>query len=92
MIDPAVQHHLVDAIAAGPAARPPRSALPAGLTPREAEVLTLIAAGLTNAEIAGRLVVSEAAVKSQINHLLAKTGARDRAQAVTFAYQHGLAG
>jgi DNA-binding NarL/FixJ family response regulator len=91
VIDPAVQHHLVDAIAAGPAARPPRSALPAGLTPREAEVLTLIAAGLTNAEIAGRLVVSEGTVKSHINHLLAKTGARDRAQAVTFAYQHGLA-
>jgi len=92
VIDPAVQHHLVDAIAAAPAARPPRSALPAGLTPREAEVLTLIAAGLSNAEIASRLVVTEGTVKSHVNHLLAKTGARDRAQAVTFAYRHGLAG
>ena len=92
VIDPAVQHHLVDAIAAAPAARQPRSDLPAGLTPREAEVLTLIAAGLSNAEIAGRLVVTEGTVKSHINHLLAKTGARDRAQAVTFAYRHGLAG
>jgi DNA-binding NarL/FixJ family response regulator len=94
-IDPAVQHHLVDAIAAAPPpatrpATPGATALPGGLTPREAEVLTLIADGLSNAEIAARLVVSEATVKSHINHLLTKIGARDRAQAVTYAYQHGL--
>jgi DNA-binding NarL/FixJ family response regulator len=88
-IDPAVQHHLVRAIATGPAiAATPQ--LPAGLTQREAEVLTLIAQGLSNMEIAGRLVVSETTVKSHINHLFAKTGVRDRAQAVTYAYQHGL--
>jgi DNA-binding NarL/FixJ family response regulator len=104
VIDPAVQHHLVDAIAVAPAAagpgdspaagttepgapgRPP----PDGLTPREAEVLGLIAEGLSNAEIARRLVVSEATVKSHVNHLLAKIGARDRAQAVSYAYRHGL--
>jgi DNA-binding NarL/FixJ family response regulator len=84
-IDPAVQHHLVEAVAAGPE-------LPHGLTPREAEVLTLIAEGLTNAEIAERLVVAEATVKSHVNHVFTKTGVRDRAQAVTYAYRHGLAG
>jgi DNA-binding NarL/FixJ family response regulator len=98
VIDPAVQRLLVDAVAAGarpsPAepAEPARAAAPPdGLTPREAEVLGLIAAGLSNAEIAARLVVSEATVKSHINHLLPKIGARDRAQAVSYAYQRGLA-
>jgi DNA-binding NarL/FixJ family response regulator len=90
-IDPAVQHHLVDALAASPsAAHDERPRLPDGLTPREAEVLALIAQGLSNAEIADRLVVNETTVKSHINHLFAKTGVRDRAQAVTYAYQHGL--
>jgi DNA-binding NarL/FixJ family response regulator len=87
-IDPAVQHHLVDALAtAAPAAT---GALPDGLTPREAEVLSLIADGLSNAEIAHHLVVSEATVKSHINHLFTKIGARDRAQAVAYAYRHDL--
>lgn len=92
VIDPAVQHHVVDAIATGSPTTDlrPLSPLPAGLTRREAQVLSLIAAGKSNREIAGELVVSEGTVKSHINHLLAKTGARDRAQAVTFAYQHGL--
>jgi DNA-binding NarL/FixJ family response regulator len=94
-LDPAVQRHLVEAIAGGPAdpapagATPPAS-LPDSLTPREAEVLTLIAAGLSNTEIAERLVVSEATVKSHVNHMLPKIGARDRAQAVGYAYRHGL--
>jgi DNA-binding NarL/FixJ family response regulator len=90
-IDPAVQHHLLDVIAsptATPADRTPQ--YPDGLTRREAEVLALIAQGLSNAEIAGQLVVSETTVKSHINHLFAKTGVRDRAQAVTYAYHHGL--
>jgi DNA-binding NarL/FixJ family response regulator len=85
VIDPAVQHHLVDAVAGG-------TELPDGLTPREAEVLTLIAQGLSNSEIATHLVVSEATVKSHINHLFTKTGVRDRAQAVTYAFRHGLVG
>ena len=95
VIDPTVQHHLVDAIAiAGPSpvqSRPSAAGLPDGITPREAEVLSLIATGLSNAEIAAHLVVSEGTVKSHINHLFAKIDARDRAQAVTYAYQHGLA-
>lgn len=94
-IDPAVQRHLVEAIAdspgPGPEPRPGQPQLPDGLTPREAEVLTLIAEGLSNAEIAARLVVTEATVKSHINHLLTKTGCRDRAQAVSYAYRQGLA-
>jgi DNA-binding NarL/FixJ family response regulator len=88
-IDPAVQHHLVSANATSPSTAAAQH-LPAGLTQREAEVLTLIAQGLSNTEIADRLTVSETTVKSHINHLFAKTGVRDRAQAVTYAYQHGL--
>ena len=90
-LDPAVQLHLVEAIADGVPSGPAPTLLPDGLTPREAEVLTLIAAGLSNTEIAERLVVSEATVKSHVNHMLAKIGARDRAQAVGYAYRHGLA-
>jgi DNA-binding NarL/FixJ family response regulator len=91
-IDPAVQHHLLDAIAgAGDPSVRKDDSLPDGLTAREAEVLSLIAKGLSNAEIAAQLVVSETTVKSHINHLFAKTGVRDRAQAVTYAYKHGMA-
>ena len=64
---------------------------PDGLTYREAEVLTLLASGLSNAEIAQRLFLSNATVKTHINRIFAKTGARDRAQAVRYAYQHGMA-
>jgi DNA-binding NarL/FixJ family response regulator len=93
-IDPSVQHHLLEAIATAPEdpVAPANPELPDGLTPREAEVLSLIAQGLSNGEIAERLYVSETTVKSHINHLFAKTGVRDRAQAVTYAYRHGLAG
>ena len=63
-----------------------------GLTAREVDVLRLIAAGKSNPEIARELFVSEATVKTHVNHVFAKTGARDRAQAVRFAYQHGLVG
>ena len=93
-IDPAVQHHLVKAIARTAPLQwtpPDQSQLPDGLTPREAAVLTLIAEGLSNAEIAERLTVTETTIKSHINHLYGKTGARDRAQAVAYAYRHGLA-
>ena len=54
-------------------------------------MLTLLAAGLSNTEIAQRLFLNHATVKTHINRIFAKTGARDRAQAVRYAYQHGLA-
>ena len=66
--------------------------LPDGLTPREAEVLVLIAGGLSNAQICARLVVSQATVKTHINRIFAKIGAHDRAQAVRYAYRNNLAG
>jgi DNA-binding NarL/FixJ family response regulator len=93
-LDPAVQMHLIEAITTTNATSDPSATsvaeLPDGLTPREAEVLGLIGAGLSNAEIAAQLFVSEATVKSHVNHLLPKIGARDRAQAVGYAYRHGL--
>jgi DNA-binding NarL/FixJ family response regulator len=95
-LDPAVQHHVVSALAdvtqtAAASGGEPSVELPDELTPREAEVLVLIADGLTNAEIAERLVVSQTTVKSHINHLFAKAALRDRAQAVNYAYRTGIA-
>jgi DNA-binding NarL/FixJ family response regulator len=88
-LDPSVQRRLVESLVApAPSAR--AATLPDGLTPREGEVLALIAAGLSNHDIAARLVVSLATVKTHVNRILAKTGSRDRAQAVAYAYQHGI--
>jgi len=89
-LDPAIQQRLVLAVVESrPAAHAPE--LPDGLTARETEVLRLIAAGLSNAEIAAALVVSRATVKTHVNRVFAKTGARDRAQAVRYAYERGIA-
>jgi DNA-binding NarL/FixJ family response regulator len=91
-LDPVIQQRLVAAVVdAEPISHPHAQALPDDLTPREADVLKLIAAGLSNAEIAAALVVSNATVKTHVNHIFAKTGARDRAQAVRYAYRHGIA-
>lgn len=90
-LDPSVQRRLLEALARTPA-EPPAELPPSdGLTPREADVLRLIAAGRSNDEIARELYVSAATVKTHINHLLAKTGARDRAQLVRYAYRTGFA-
>ncbi|MFZ0218303.1 MAG: response regulator transcription factor, partial [Candidatus Dormiibacterota bacterium] len=80
-----------DAIEAEAATAPPApAAAPDGMTPRELEVLRLIAQGLSNQQIASGLFVSEATVKTHINNLFSKTGVRDRAQAVAYAYERGL--
>ncbi len=92
-LSPKVQRRLLERVTSeavpAPCALP--SELPDGLTPREAEVLVLIADGLSNREIARALHVSAATVKTHINNLFAKTGARDRTQAVRYAYGRGLA-
>jgi DNA-binding NarL/FixJ family response regulator len=87
VLDPAVQRRLV---AAAGGVAPATEGFPDGLTAREVEVLRLVAGGLSNREIAKRLYVTEATVKSHINRLFAKAGVRDRAQAVRYAYRHGL--
>ncbi|MEZ0166202.1 response regulator [Kineococcus sp. LSe6-4] len=88
VLDADVQARLLRA--AGTPVPPPPVELPDGLTEREAEVLRLIAAGRSNQEVARELVVSVATVKTHVNHLFAKTGSRDRAQAVAYAHAHGL--
>jgi len=74
----------------GPGAPPDRAGPAGGLTRREAEVLAEVAAGLSNAEIAAKLFISDTTVKTHVNHLLVKTGMRDRAQLVAYAYRLGL--
>jgi DNA-binding NarL/FixJ family response regulator len=96
MVSPRITRQLLDRFSAhlpDPAA--PRAAGGApldGLTEREREVFTEVARGLTNAEIAARLHLSEATVKTHLTRVLAKLGLRDRVQVVIHAYQNGLAG
>jgi DNA-binding NarL/FixJ family response regulator len=92
VLDPAVQQRLLSAAVRAPAAAPAGPATADDdLTPREAEVLRLIAAGKSNREIARALFVSEATVKTHVNRIFAKTGSRNRGQAVHYAYTHGYA-
>jgi len=89
LLAPSVTRRLIEAFAARPAAVAPSPSRLASLTPRERDILMLVARGLSNTEIASDLVVSEATVKTHVGHLLAKLGLRDRVQAVILAYETG---
>ncbi|WEO94830.1 response regulator transcription factor [Streptomyces sp. FXJ1.172] len=90
-LSPSVQRRLLERLSQPePGPVPAAEPAPDGLTARETEVLRLIAEGLSNQEIARRLHVSTATVKTHINNLFAKTGLKDRAQAVRYAYGKGL--
>jgi DNA-binding NarL/FixJ family response regulator len=90
LLSPSITRRLVEEFAARTDPLEPSAALLEELTPREREVLVLVARGLSNGEIAKRLVVTEATVKSHVGSLLMKLGLRDRVQAVVFAYEHGI--
>jgi DNA-binding NarL/FixJ family response regulator len=93
LLSPSVTRRVIDRMARHPP--PEAGGLDGGaieqLTPREGEVLELLAGGLSNAEIANELVIEESTVKTHVKRVLMKLGLRDRVQAVIFAYEHGLA-
>jgi DNA-binding NarL/FixJ family response regulator len=90
LLSPSITRRLIEDFAARSDPIEPPAAVLAELTPREREVLVLVAHGLSNAEIAARLIVTEATVKSHVGAVLLKLGLRDRVQAVVFAYEHGI--
>jgi DNA-binding NarL/FixJ family response regulator len=93
VFDPRVHDMLLAATAAPTQLARPESCRPAppdGLTHREAEILGLIARGMTNPEIAGRLYLSNHTIKTHINRIFAKTGSRDRAAAISYAHRHDI--
>jgi DNA-binding NarL/FixJ family response regulator len=90
LLAPSVTRRLIHQFAQRPAARRTDAGALEGLTEREREVLTFVARGRSNAEIAEHLVLSEGTVKTHIKHIFAKLDLRDRAQAVVFAYDNGL--
>jgi DNA-binding NarL/FixJ family response regulator len=90
LLAPTVTRRLISEFARQRPAAPEPAAAVAELTPRETEVLRLLAEGLSNPEIAGRLVITEETVKTHVSRVLHKLALRDRAQAVVFAYESGL--
>jgi len=90
LLAPSVTRRLIAEFAARTHGNRPRPAALNALTPRETDVLRLIARGLSNQEIAAELVVAEQTVKSHVGRILTKFDLRDRAQAVVFAYETGL--
>jgi DNA-binding NarL/FixJ family response regulator len=100
VLDSAVQQRLIQLVVAESAAGGPAASAPAavaapaeidGLTPREADVVRLVARGLNNRQVAKEMFVSEATVKTHLNHVLAKLAMRDRAALIAWAWRHGLA-
>ena len=89
-LDPSVTGRVLQSYRDGRGPTPARDARVDELTPRELEVLQLVAKGSTNAEIAETLFISEVTVKTHISHILTKTHSRDRAAAIVFAYENGL--
>ena len=90
LLDPAITRSVIEEFAARPAVRRELADKLDELTPREREVFSLVARGLSNAEIARELVVSEGTVKSHVAHVLLKLGLRDRVQSVIYAYEAGV--
>jgi RNA polymerase sigma factor (sigma-70 family) len=90
LLDPAITRSVIEEFASRPAVRRELAAKVEELTPREREVFTLVARGLSNSEIARELVVSEGTVKTHVAHILLKLDLRDRVQAVVLAYESGL--
>jgi DNA-binding NarL/FixJ family response regulator len=90
LLSPSITRRLIEDFAARSDPLEPPTALLEQVTRREREVLVLVARGLSNSEIADRLVVTEATVKSHVGSILMKLDLRDRVQAVVFAYEHGI--
>jgi DNA-binding NarL/FixJ family response regulator len=90
LLDPAITRSVIEEFASKPAVRRELAGRLEELTPRERDVFGLVARGLSNAEIARELVVSDGTVKTHVAHLLLKLGLRDRVQAVIYAYEAGV--
>jgi len=86
----AITRRLIDDFCRGPAPGAATASVAGPLSERELEVVRLVAQGLSNAEVAARLYLSEATVKSHVARVLAKLGLRDRVQVVVYAYEHGI--
>jgi DNA-binding NarL/FixJ family response regulator len=89
LLSPSITRRMIEVYLDRPPTGPPPTAV-TGLTPREREILALLGQGLSNAEIAESLVVSETTVKTHVGRVLMKLGLRDRVQAVIFAYESGV--
>src|ERR1700758_3737356 len=90
LLAPAITRRLIEDFCRGPAPGTPARGAAGGLSEREREVVRLIATGLSNAEIASSLYLSQATIKSHITRILAKLGLRDRVQVAVYAYEHGI--